>query len=75
MSIAGLSCHRIRLPLVSPFVTAQRVASHVEAVLVRAVDDDGMDGWGEAVTTWRVTGESSASVACASATRWPGRIP
>jgi len=65
VSIAGLSCHRIRLPLVSPFVTAQRVASHVEAVLVRAVDDDGVDGWGEAVTTWRVTGESSASVAAA----------
>ena len=65
MSIATLACHPVRLPLATPFVTAQRVATHAEAVLVRAVDDDGVTGWGEAVTTWRVTGESAASVAAA----------
>lgn len=65
MSVAALTCHPVRLPLASPFVTAQRATSHVEAVLVRAVDDAGVAGWGEAVTTWRVTGESAASVAAA----------
>jgi L-alanine-DL-glutamate epimerase-like enolase superfamily enzyme len=65
VSITALTCHPVRLPLASPFVTAQRSTEHVEAVLVRALDDQGVAGWGEAVTTWRVTGESAASVAAA----------
>lgn len=65
MTVVALACRPVHLPLASPFVTAQRSASHVEAVLVRALDHDGVAGWGEAVTTWRVTGESAASVAAA----------
>src|SRR5258708_2270271 len=42
-----------------------RVAHEVDAVLVEVRDSDGRSGWGEAQTSWRVTGESAASVTAA----------
>lgn len=61
--LVALGTHPLRVPLTRPFVTARRSTDHVAGVLVEAVDDEGRSGWGEAVTTWRVTGESEASVA------------
>lgn len=54
-----------RVPLVRPFVTAIRTATFIDAVVVRVRDSDGRVGWGEAPTSWRVTGESPASVTAA----------
>lgn len=67
MSVVALRTHPVALPLARPFVTARRTTDRVEAVLVEAVDERGRSGWGEAVTTWRVTGESAAGVAAAVA--------
>ena len=64
-TIAGLRLHRATVPLVRPFVTAVRTATEIEALLVEVVDSDGRSGWGEAPTSWRVTGESPASVTAA----------
>lgn len=50
-------------PLVRPFVTAVRRTEQIDVVLVEATDSDGRTGWGEAATSWRVTGESAQSVA------------
>jgi L-alanine-DL-glutamate epimerase-like enolase superfamily enzyme len=63
--IESVLVHRRSVPLVRPFVTAVRVAHAVDAVLVEVRDSDGRSGWGEAPTSWRVTGESAASVTAA----------
>jgi L-alanine-DL-glutamate epimerase-like enolase superfamily enzyme len=58
---------RVPSPLVRPFVTAVRRTDHLEVVLVELIDAEGRSGWGEAATSWRVTGESPQSVAAAVA--------
>jgi L-alanine-DL-glutamate epimerase-like enolase superfamily enzyme len=63
--IESVTIHHRSVPLVRPFVTAVRVANQVDAVLVEVRDSDGRSGWGEAPTSWRVTGESVASVTAA----------
>ncbi|WP_199182357.1 enolase C-terminal domain-like protein [Cryobacterium sp. Y11] len=65
--VARLIVHTVDVPLVRPFVTAIRRADAIQAVLVEAVDSDGRSGWGEAAASWRVTGESPASIAAAAA--------
>jgi o-succinylbenzoate synthase len=37
----------IRLPLVRPFTTSFGTSTHKECVVVRAIGDDGAEGWGE----------------------------
>jgi len=61
-SIVALRTHRLAVPLRRPFVTAVRRADALESLVVEAVDSDGRSGWGEAALSWRVTGESAASV-------------
>jgi L-alanine-DL-glutamate epimerase-like enolase superfamily enzyme len=50
---------------VRPFVTAVRTAHAVDALIVEVKDSDGRSGWGEAPTSWRVTGEGAESVTAA----------
>ena len=64
-SVERLVVHTVDLPLVRPFVTAIRRTDAIRAVLVEAIDSDGRSGWGEAAASWRVTGESPASIAAA----------
>ncbi|HWD62996.1 MAG TPA: dipeptide epimerase [Humibacter sp.] len=64
-TIAEVRLHRRTVQLVRPFVTAVRTATSIDAMLVEVVDSDGRSGWGEAPTSWRVTGESVASVTAA----------
>lgn len=63
--IESVRIHRRALPLRRPFVTAVRSTSIVDAVIVELIDSDGRRGWGEAPTSWRVTGESPQSVTAA----------
>jgi L-alanine-DL-glutamate epimerase-like enolase superfamily enzyme len=63
--IDDLRVHTVRVPLLRPFVTAVRRAEDIDAVLVEVVDSDGRHGWGEAAASWRVTGESPASIRAA----------
>ncbi|MEV8249669.1 enolase C-terminal domain-like protein [Microbacterium sp. NPDC076768] len=58
---------RVPSPLLRPFVTAVRRATHLDVVLVEVTDAEGRRGYGEAATSWRVTGESPESVAAAVA--------
>lgn len=58
---------RVPSPLVRPFVTAVRRTDHLDVVLVEVTDAEGRRGYGEAATSWRVTGESPQSVAAAVA--------
>lgn len=61
-TVRELRVHESVRALVRPFVTAIRRADSIPVVLVEAVDDTGTSGWGEAAVSWRVTGESPASV-------------
>jgi len=63
--IEHLKVHTVAVPLVRPFVTAVRRADCIDAVLVEVLDSDGRSGWGEAAASWRVTGESPASIGAA----------
>ncbi len=63
--VEQLNVHIVPVPLVRPFVTAVRRADSIDAVLVEIVDSDGRSGWGEAAASWRVTGESPASIRAA----------
>jgi L-alanine-DL-glutamate epimerase-like enolase superfamily enzyme len=63
--VQSLTVHHRRIALVRPFVTAVRSATAIDVVLVEARDSDGRSGWGEAPTSWRVTGESHQSVTAA----------
>ncbi len=74
LSFAGSRCvpqidrvtiHRRSVALRRPFVTAVRTALAVDALIVEVTDSDGRSGWGEAPTSWRVTGESAQSVTAA----------
>jgi len=47
--IAAVELLRIRLPFLRPFATSQWTSTEKDAVLVRAVGEDGAEGWGECV--------------------------
>jgi L-alanine-DL-glutamate epimerase-like enolase superfamily enzyme len=57
--------HRRTIPLRRPFVTAVRTTQSLDVLIVEVTDSDGRTGWGEAPTSWRVTGESVESVTAA----------
>jgi L-alanine-DL-glutamate epimerase-like enolase superfamily enzyme len=63
--IEGVALHRRTIDLRRPFVTAIRTAHSIDVLLVEVFDSDGRSGWGEAPTSWRVTGESIESVSAA----------
>jgi O-succinylbenzoate synthase len=42
-----LELRRVSLPLVAPFATAHGVTTERDVLLVRAIRDDGVEGWGE----------------------------
>jgi L-alanine-DL-glutamate epimerase-like enolase superfamily enzyme len=63
--IEQLRIHRLTVPLRRPFVTAVRAALLIDVLLVEVRDSDGRCGWGEAPTSWRVTGESPEGVSAA----------
>ena len=58
--IEHITCHRVSVPLHTPFVTALRRTTTTDSLLVQVTDSDGVSGWGEAPQVWRVTGESTA---------------
>ena len=64
-TVESVTIHRRSIALTRPFVTAVRTAYSLEALLVEVRDSDGRTGWGEAPTSWRVTGESVESVTAA----------
>jgi O-succinylbenzoate synthase len=49
VALAGVELRLVRMPLAEPFVTAHGTRRRREVVLVRALVDDGPDGWGECV--------------------------
>lgn len=50
MKIERIELHRVQLPLVRPFRTSSAYRTHIEHILVRLMDADGAEGWGEIAT-------------------------
>ena len=63
--VSSVHVHRVSTKLLRPFVTAVRRADALDSIVVEVRDSDGRSGWGEAPTSWRVTGESVESVVAA----------
>ncbi|HEX5366477.1 MAG TPA: o-succinylbenzoate synthase [Acidimicrobiales bacterium] len=49
VALAGIELRLVHLPLAEPFTTALGTRRHRDVVVVRAIVDDGPDGWGECV--------------------------
>jgi o-succinylbenzoate synthase len=64
-TIDHVAIHRQTIPLRKPFVTAIRAVDALDVLLIEVRDGDGHCGWGEAPTSWRVTGESVEGVTAA----------
>jgi O-succinylbenzoate synthase len=47
MKIDRIDLKLVRLPLIRPFRTSSSVKDHLDHILVRVVDGDGLAGWGE----------------------------
>lgn len=50
IKIERIELHKVRLPLVRPFRTSSAYRTHIEHILVRLIDTDGTEGWGEIAT-------------------------
>jgi D-galactarolactone cycloisomerase len=51
-----IEAHAFRCPVERPVVTSFGVMTHRPALLVRAVDQDGAEGWGEIFCNWPARG-------------------
>ena len=65
MKITNIEVSQIQIPLVTPFKTSLRTATHVDDILVRVTGDNGKTGFGEAPPTAVITGDTKGSIICA----------
>ncbi len=65
MKIKSIEIGENNVLLKTPFKTALRTAEYVESVIVKLTTDTGLVGYGEAVGTSAITGETSQSIICA----------
>ncbi|PID16069.1 dipeptide epimerase [Sporosarcina sp. P34] len=62
MQIRTVETFLVSSLLRKPFVTALRTVHTVHSVIVKVTTDDGLIGWGEAVPTHVITGDSIGSI-------------
>lgn len=65
MKITGLDCQRSTIGLQQPFKTAVRQTSAIEVLNVTCTSENGRAGLGSATATWKITGDSLASIEAA----------
>ena len=65
MKISKIDIGEIQIPLVTPFKTSLRTATHVDDILVRITADTGETGYGEAPPTAVITGDTKGSIRAA----------
>lgn len=65
MKITDIQLDHLSIPIKTPFKTALRTVNHVEDVLVRIHTDTGNVGYGSAVPTAFITGETTSSIKAA----------
>ena len=45
--VERVELYLVRLPLVRPFTTSSHTKDHLDHILVRVIDRQGAEGWGE----------------------------
>lgn len=65
MIITKIETGVVSLPLITPFKTAERTATHANDVIVRITSESGKSGFGEAPPTAVITGDTIGSIRCA----------
>ena len=65
MKIIKIETGEVSLPLVTPFKTAERTATHAHDIIVRITSESGRSGFGEAPPTAVITGDTRGSIRCA----------
>ena len=65
MKIVKIETGEVSLPLITPFKTAERTATHANDILVRILSESGKSGFGEAPPTAVITGDTRGSIRCA----------
>ncbi len=65
MKIVRIETGEVSIPLITPFKTAERTATHANDILVRIVSESGKSGFGEAPPTAVITGDTRGSIRCA----------
>jgi L-Ala-D/L-Glu epimerase len=69
--IAGLTLHALSIPFHERFRHSRADRAACDSVVVRLVDRDGREGWGEGLPRPYVTGETVDSVLADLAAAWP----
>jgi o-succinylbenzoate synthase len=62
MKITNFEVFPITIPLKIPFIISSGTQNDYFGVLLKLTTDDGLEGWGEAAPSERVTGETAESV-------------
>jgi len=62
MKITNFEVFPITIPLKTPFIISSGTQNDYFGVLLKLTTEDGIDGWGEAAPSARVTGETPESV-------------
>lgn len=62
MKICTVETFFVHIPLQKPFVTALRTVHNMQSIVVKITADDGSNGWGEAVPTHVITGDSLGGI-------------
>ncbi len=65
MKIVKIETGEVSLPLITPFKTAERTATHANDIIVRVISESGKSGFGEAPPTAVITGDTRGSIRCA----------
>jgi L-alanine-DL-glutamate epimerase-like enolase superfamily enzyme len=66
MRLTHAQLYPLEIPLINPIKMSGETVSHAQTLLLRLIDDQGREGWGEACSAPLMTGETLESL-CASA--------
>ncbi len=66
MQIRSAQLYPLELPMVKPIKMAGETVTHAHTLLIRLVDEDGREGWGEASAAPLMTGETLGSIAAST---------
>jgi len=66
MQIRSAQLYPLELPMIKPIKMAGETITHAQTVLIRLIDEDGREGWGEASAAPLMTGETLGSIAAST---------
>lgn len=66
MQIRSAQLYPLELPMLKPIKMAGETIAHAQTLLIRLIDEDGREGWGEASAAPLMTGETLGSIAAST---------